>query len=212
VTPQDYIYAARVPDRLKPQVFGPWKIDRLNIHTIKGWQLQLKTRIRVGFPSFTLLLRVSWAKLHHREPYEVVMEDSQQELRKHLPIWLRARGNVLVTGLGLGCVVRGLLANRDVDHIHVIEIDPHVRRIVGREFLGNRRVTLQLGDALTADLRGHKFDCAWHDLWTDGDENLQVLHAKLFRKYQSIAERQGAWDFPRYLRRGFSQHFQLLFR
>jgi hypothetical protein len=41
------------------------------------------------------------------------MNDFPQELKKHLDFVLRARGRVLVTGLGLGCVVRGLYREAD---------------------------------------------------------------------------------------------------
>jgi hypothetical protein len=56
--------------------------------------------------------------------YEVVMEDSPRELRRHLPIWMHAHGRVLVTGLGLGCVVRGLLASPHVEYIDVAKSTP----------------------------------------------------------------------------------------
>lgn len=126
------------------------------------------------------------------------MEDSQSELQKHLPIWLRARGRVLVTGLGLGCVVRGLLAKPDVDHITVIEIDRSILRIVGHEFESNTRVSLVHGDALAFHPNGHHWDYAWHDLWTDGEEHLQCLHARLMAKFFHSCDVQGAWEFPRF--------------
>lgn len=40
-------------------------------------------------------------------PGELVMTDSLDELNTHLDFMLRAHGRVLITGLGLGCVVRG---------------------------------------------------------------------------------------------------------
>ena len=174
MTPDDYLEAARVPASVAPQTFGLWTIVRRDTS-------HPDLEARVGWPSRTELYRVSGRTLHLIGPGELVMEDSRRELSKHLPIWMVARGRVLVTGLGLGCVVRGLLSNPDVDHIDVVEIDPQILRIVGREFVGNARVSLHLGDALTLDFpAGSRWDYGWHDLWCDGGQHLQCLHLKLF--------------------------------
>src|SRR5436309_2613334 len=98
LSPEDYMRAARVPYRLKPQTFGPWRIRRITAQAIVERDCQ-----RLGFPSYTILSRVSYRTLHLEGESDVVMEDSRVELCKHLPIWLHARGRVLVTGLGLGC-------------------------------------------------------------------------------------------------------------
>lgn len=204
--PRYYLEAARVPKSLKPQNFGPWTIRR-----IKG--LQGFNRHTVGWSTQTLLHYHNGNPARPAYPFDgelprlatfgtVVMEDSRIELQKHLPIWMEARGRVLVTGLGLGCVVRGLLANRDVDHIDVVELDRHILRIVGHEFRGNKRVTLHHGDALRVTLPG-RWDFAWHDLYVDDDkdDHLQVLHSRLTRKFWNVCGKQGAWERPRFLKR-----------
>lgn len=209
MTPDDYIRAARVPYRLKPQAFGPWRIRRVQTAAILErsrkfpWSVQfrvLEDCKGIGFPSYTLLSRVSVKTLHLKDESDIVMEDSRLELQKHLPIWLEAKGRVLVTGLGLGCVVRGLLAKREVEHITVVEIDKSILRVVGHEFASNRRVTLIHADALHVRLVG-RFDYAWHDLWTDGDTHLQTLHAQLLAKFREQCSYQGAWQFPRWAKR-----------
>lgn len=192
-----FVAAARVPDTLNPQRFGLWSIERRQCQTDFDYLL-------VGAWSQTVLRRVTMATLHLRDG-EIVMEDSRTELRKHLPIWLAARGRVLVTGLGLGCVVRGLLTNPEVTHIDVVELDPSILRIVGAEFKSNSRVTLHHGDALTIRWpRGTRWDFAWHDLWTE-DDGLTRLHLRLMRRYMTWAGRQGAWGLPRVVRRLFKR-------
>lgn len=193
MTPRDYLEAARVPDTVQPQKFGLWTIQRIDV----PW---LEDQTKVGWSDYTLLRRLSYRSLHRDGPGEVVMEDSQVELRKHLPIWLSARGRVLVTGLGLGCVVRGLLASPFVEHIDVIEIDRGILSVIGAEFASEQRVALHHGDALTLKIPG-EWDYAWHDLWTDGDEHLQRLHVKLFARFRKQCRHQGAWDFPREIAR-----------
>lgn len=140
----------------------------------------------------------------HLETGDIVMEDSQWELRNHLPIWIAARGSVLITGLGLGCVVRGLLANPRVTHITVIELDKSIIRICGREFANNRRVKIIQADALTwQPAKGESWDFAWHDLWKDNerDGHLQIDHGRLFGRFRNICATQGAWRFPRIYKR-----------
>lgn len=187
----DIIRAARVPDTLKPQSFGAWYIAR---HDMSG--MPQVWRNRIGFDTQTTLQHITGATMHlNPGGWEVVMEDSAIELRKHLPIFRRAAGRVLVTGLGLGCVVRGLLSKSSVTHIDVVEIDRDIIRVVGAEFKDDHRVTMHHGCALAIELPG-QWDYGWHDLWTDEDEHLQKLHARLFVKFATQCRWQGAWLFP----------------
>lgn len=161
---------------------------------------------RIGFDSQTILSRHTWATMH-LDIGDVVMEDSIEELRKHLPIWMESYGRVLVTGLGLGCVVRGLLANPRVIKVTVLEIDRGIIRVVGREFENDRRVKIIETDALRFQpKRSDHWDFAWHDLWTDGDTHLQLLHAQLFAKFRKHSKIQGAWGFPRLHKRLIQRH------
>lgn len=200
MTPAAYLAAAKVPQAVPDGQHGPWTLYRQTFHWT-DW----RARTRVGGPVLTVLARLTPATLH-TEYGDVVMEDSDEELRRHLPIWMAARGDVLVSGLGLGCVVRGLLANPRVNSIDVVELDPHILRVVGPEFQGDRRVRLHLGDALTYPwdrARGDSWDYAWHDVWTEEGNGLPLhrLHLELLARYSSYVRRQGAWALPREVKR-----------
>ena len=193
---RDFLEAARVPRSLAPQEFGVWRIER------RKAPLDLLCRAAgrkpMGWTDYTLLFRLTEATMHLDG--DIVMEDSVAELQRHLPIWMAARGRVLVTGLGLGCVVRGLLASPKVSHVDVVEIDRKIIDVVGPEVAGSR-CTIHHADALTWEPPPDAaWDFAWHDLWCeDGGKHLQLLHADLFsRFYDAIPlRRQGAWAFPR---------------
>jgi predicted membrane-bound spermidine synthase len=207
MSPDEYIIASRVPHMIRPQEFGLWSIQRVKADN------SLSQYMLGGFDDYTLLRRYTASTIHLEGGGEIVMEDSARELRKHLPIWMTARGRVLVTGLGLGCVVRGLLANPQVSAIDVIEIDKSIIRVIGPEFANNQRVTIHHDDALNWRPCGARFDFAWHDIWSDegaGHPHLQRLHAQLFIKYRRIAKVQGAWAFPRELARLYSRHLPLI--
>ncbi len=208
LTPADFIRAARVPLSLEPQTFGSWTIERRRVgesilfEDLSGVECRDRALPygEVGFPDYTLLRRITLASLHlEKLGGEIVMEDSQRELRKHLGIWMVAKGRVLKTGLGLGCVVRGLLANPEVEHIDVVEIDDDIVRIIGREFAFNPRVTMHVADALTWDYGDRTWDYAWHDLHSFDETCLQKMHMDLFKRYRLAVPlaRQGAWAWPR---------------
>lgn len=195
VETEKLIDACRVPETVPSGTFGPWKISR---HFVAD----TLARGFFGFRPYnymTILSRMTMATMHERDG-EVVMEDSPRELRRHLPILLAARGNILVSGLGLGCVVRGLLSKPAVRHIDVVEIDSHILHHVGQEFQ-NKRVTLHHGNAETIPWPdGKRWDFAWHDVWSE-EENLSIVHARLMLRYKKMCNRQGAWMMPRWSKR-----------
>src|SRR5580698_3453620 len=141
MTPDSFLNAARVPSTIKPQRFGPWEIARL---PMPRWPEKFGGSFQ--WPDVTVLrheVQMNYSNMHKENDegrvMDVVMEDSAPELRRHLPIWMRARGRVLVTGLGLGCVVRGLLASPRIEHIDVVELDADILKIIGAEFATNPR-------------------------------------------------------------------------
>jgi hypothetical protein len=198
MTPHDYIAAARVPKAVQPKTFGPWSIERIPAggQIINPRQKAMHEAL-VGFPDYTLLRHYTLA-CEMGAPAEIVMEDSVVELSKHLPIWITARGSVLVTGLGLGCVVRGLLANSRVEHITVVEKCPYILGEIGPEFWNDPRVAVRLEDALQYRPE-RKFDFAWHDLHSFDERHLQSMHAELIVRHSRSCKYQGAWGFPRFL-------------
>jgi hypothetical protein len=132
---------------------------------------------------------------------ETVMEDSPQELQTHLEFAIRARGRVLITGLGLGCVIRGCLLNPRVEHITCIERSRNVMKLVS-PYLPSDRLTIIHADAIkwVPNHTHDQFDCAWHDLWTnteEGEPHLQVWHSQLMATLVGHVGFQGAWAFPR---------------
>lgn len=202
--PADYIAAARAPETLAPQEFGLWRIERIAAASIRDPERRRSLLAHAGFPSYLALRRLTVGALHLAESeWEVVMDDTWRELARHLPVWLAASGRVLVTGLGLGCVVRGLLAKPDVERIDVVEIDGDILDRVGPEFARNPRVRLHLGDALRFPADG-RWDYAWHDIWCEPARkpSLQSLHAELLVRFHgSVRVAQGAWTFSRELKR-----------
>ena len=147
---------------------------------------------------------------------EVVMHDQEYELQTHLQFALKAKGRVLVSGLGLGCVLRGLLLNGQVESIDVVEKEVEVRYLVEEHLPSDDR--FRIHDACIFDFlkeRGdEKWDCAWHDIWVEkgeGKKALSALHRDLICDLRRRVKRQGAWALPRLYSQVFRRNgFELI--
>lgn len=202
------VAACRVPASLEAQRKGLWEIrrfgwpDNFSGHPFSNAMLKMKMR-EAGiepFCGYTALLRDTLATMN-RDYGDVVMEDTPREIKKHLPILLAAHGRVLISGLGLGCVVRGLLSRPAVKSIDIVEIDDDVISMVWPEFAGDPRCNLFYEDAekITIARRAH-WDFAWHDVWHEHDA-LATIHMRLLQRFDPFVDRQGAWEFPRIAKR-----------
>lgn len=102
---------------LPTQTLKLWTIRRFDLsETIQNERVLAWTLHKYGYARYPSLAPITTGLYHwtdatlHQDGGECVMSDDPRELRKHLPALRVASGRVLVSGLGLGCVVRGLLA------------------------------------------------------------------------------------------------------
>ena len=192
------LLAAMRADAIPENHAGPWRILRYS--TAIGTKDPHGRWVSPG--TYTALLRTDHVRPGHPEG-ESVMSDHGAELRRHLEFLLRAEGRVLVTGLGLGCVVRGLLELPRIESIDVVERDPHVIGMVAPHLPDDKRVTIHLMDAcdFVASTKV-SWDFAWHDLWsTESESGMHLVHTRLLFGLRGRVRWQGAWAFPRFLRR-----------
>jgi hypothetical protein len=193
IPPHIYLNAMRA-DTIPAGESGLWFVSKATVKedtvtTPPGGARQ----VTVPAGRYTQLWRVTMEKLHLLEPGELVMNDLPYELKKHLAFVMRAHGRVLVTGLGLGCVVRGLLIN------------PRVIKLVMPHMPSGFKLIQDEAVSWCERTRRH-FDCAWHDLHTieeDGEPKLQLVHGDLIKAMHGRVKFQGAWEFPRFIRRAF---------
>ena len=179
---KDNLLAAAKADAIPAGRRGLWTVVKFRIaadFVVPSPNSGRKVTLPVG--TYTQLWRMTMAKAHY--PYgDLVMVDNPPELSTHLDFMLRARGRVLITGLGLGCVARGCLANPAVESVTIVERDPAVLALVA-PWMPTERCTIVQADALEWCRRNDApFDCAWHDLWSDPDKeepHLQLNHTQL---------------------------------
>jgi hypothetical protein len=124
----------------------------------------------------------------------VIMSNTPAELGDLAPFLRIAKGHVLVTGLGLGVMVAGLAAKKEVKKITVIEKSPDVIKLAASYYRQRGRIRVIRADAFTWRVpEGSKFNFAWHDIW-DGisRSNLGEMY-RLKLKYGFFCSRQYCW-------------------
>ena len=199
---RDSFLSAMSADCIPEGRSGPWYILK-RLFPIPTSSVRADKEVTLPAGEYTFLYRWTEDTWANEPPGVVVMEDTPFELSTHLGFILQAHGKVLVTGLGLGCVVRGLLANQNVKHVTCIENSKDVLKLVAPH-MPKRRLTIIEADARAWTAENRKpFDCAWHDLWTDrskGEPHLDAWHTEILINCRGTVKRQGAWAFNRNLK------------
>jgi spermidine synthase len=123
-----------------------------------------------------------------------MMSDTPAELLAHLDFIYRADGRVLVNGLGLGLVLKGLLLKPAVRHVDVVEIDQDIIKLVWPTYCTDPRAQLHHADAFIIQWpKESRWDFAWHDIWPAlCTDNLPEI-TRLKRKYARKVGWQAAW-------------------
>lgn len=122
------------------------------------------------------------------------MSDTPDEYRDHVAAILKARGKVLIHGLGLGCYLSAILTKPEVSSVDVVERDGDVIALVGPYFAGDSRVTIYHDDCfLKRWPKGSRWDVVWHDVWESKCTDDLAAHSKLLCAFGRRATWQGAW-------------------
>lgn len=136
---------------------------------------------------------------------ELWMTNTPQEIIDQIPAFEHATGRVLIHGLGLSCLVSGLLAKPDVTHIDVVEIDDSVISLVAPAYENENRVTIHQGNCIDFPWpSGTRWDYVWHDIWAEiNPDNLTtpdlaeggVTYEMLHRSFGGRCAMQGSWAY-----------------
>lgn len=128
--------------------------------------------------------------LRHRH---LVMSDTPAEAMDHRAPIRAAYGSVLINGLGLGVVLKGVLADPEVTDVTVIEKSPDVIALVGPHYSDPRLAIIEADAMEWRPPKGKRYGMVWHDIWDDiCADNLPQMH-KLHRRYGRCSEWQGSW-------------------
>ncbi len=145
----------------------------------------------------TVITPGSYTRLVHKDR-GVVMSDTPMERDGHDEFVYKAKGNVLINGLGLGMALGAILKKEGpgrVEKVIVVEIDQDVIDLVGPHYSSDPRVEIVHASAFQYQPpKGMKFDAVWHDIWDaickDNLDAMKTLH----RKYGRRTKWQGSWE------------------
>ena len=189
----DWMQSARATGIIPPAARGKWRVKQFTVSkedTICQFGSMFRTGRFVPPGTYTGLYRGQ----------TIVMSDTPDEMRDCRSIIQRASGRVLVNGLGLGCVVRALLAKPEVTQIDVVEIDADVIALIVPH-MADKRLVIHHDSAFTFKTSASmKWDYAWHDIWDTLCTDDLEQHTKMKRKYaRRVNVWQGCWgeDFLR---------------
>jgi len=110
-----------------------------------------------------------------------LMDDSSETLSFYEDFLAVVTGDVLLCGLGLGCLIRGLLTCDHVTSIDVMELEQDIIDLVG-PYYQDPRVNIVQGDGMTYEWPEGK---RWNTAFFDAFPNV----AQLSKNYSTIEER-----------------------
>ena len=128
----------------------------------------------------------------------IIMSDTPAEVRDHSYFLYKAKGHVLINGLGLGWVVEALFTLKRVKTITVIEKSKDVINLVKQHYYNkcpkDKYIIIVHADALKyKPQKSQRYGAVWHDIWDnicgDNVEDMKKLH----RKYGGRTDWQGSW-------------------
>jgi len=165
---------------------GEWKVETFTVEekelsqVLSAW----KTGRAVPAGTYKRLVRKG----------EVVMSNTPDEIYDSMYFVGRAKGSVLLNGLGLGVVLKQLLEKPEVDEITVIEKSEDVIKLVAPTYANETRVNIIHADAFEyAPPKGKRYNAVWHDIWDNiCSDNLPEMK-KLHRKYGKRTDYQESW-------------------
>lgn len=172
-----------------------WRVERFTVSKSDASFFNLRCAINPARGDRSILPG-KYTKLSYYN--QVIMSDTPAEKRDHLNYILEAKGDVLVTGLGLGWVIEGLFLNPKVKTVTVIEKELDVLHLVGNHLQKkySKKLNIICGDAFCPPLPiTAKFDCIWHDIWETicGDNWPEIKELRrIYRKYCKIIY-QSSW-------------------
>lgn len=135
----------------------------------------------------------------------LVMSDTPDEIHDHLRFIHRARGHVLIAGLGLGMVLQAVAQKPEVKSVTVVELSPDVIQLIEPHYRAKSwadKFQIVNDDIYTWKMPpGDHYDCAWFDIWNNLSTDQLKDMAKLHRRYARRCDSYASWGHEMLKRR-----------
>lgn len=123
----------------------------------------------------------------------LIMSDTPDERWDHYRFVREARDAVLISGLGLGMCLTGVLRKPEVTDVTVLEISQDLIDLVGPHF-DDPRLSIVCTNALDwKPPKGKTYGAVWHDIWPNMSQDNLPQMGLLNRRYARKAAWKGCW-------------------
>lgn len=147
----------------------------------------------------------TYVRLYSHADNCTLMTDSNSERVTNLEVVEKARGNVLIAGLGLGMIICPIYMKLCVDKITIVEHSPHVIKLVMPHLLKwlDKNHIKGLGEPCQIRVsranihkwkppRGEKYDTIYFDIWNTPSPDACLEMVSLGMRYQKYLA-DGGW-------------------
>jgi len=110
-----------------------------------------------------------------------IMSDSYTEAAKHEEFFEKAKGDILIAGLGLGMCHKPLMEKNEVQSVTIVEKNKDVIDLVWEHCDKDERFKLIHDDITTWDPKDNDFDVGWFDISFENialESFKNIIHAK----------------------------------
>lgn len=171
---------------------GEWKIEKFSVSEEDARMFNLHNMFSFSFRP--QLKAGDYTRL--KRDGVVVMSDTTAEMSDLYYFGLRVKGDVLISGLGLGMALKIALNKPEVKSVEVVEISEDVINLVGKHFKDERLVIYHANILDWKPPKGKKYDTIWHDIWdeicADNLEDMKKL-SRRFGHYLNKGGYQACW-------------------
>ena len=107
------------------------------------------------------------------------MSLNPNEIETMKPYIAKAKGDVLVLGLGMGYVPFMMANKEEVKSITIVEKDPEIislfKEFIWPNFVNKNKIKIMQDDAINYTKKNNKFDYIFADLWHDPEDGLPLF-------------------------------------
>ena len=194
MNPTEILRSVSIPDLLPEGRIGVATISHFEVSPMES----AFTGMRAAAHGAHELVRPGkYARLEVRGT--LMMTDTSMERNTNMEFVRKAKGHVLIAGLGIGLILHAIKDKPEVTHITVIEKYVDVIALVGpsiREIYGDRLTIIAADIFEWKPEKGTRFDCIYMDIWPslslDVLKEMGRLHRR-FGQYKSPGAWMGSW-------------------